>query len=127
MNFAQAKPEPGDPDVEIRALPNSHYSIRFWPGGLGGDDDGCCLDFLENGIPINTPPGYTITCYPRPNERCQDAYQLKSAEEYMELVSVPQGTEKFVLCRTCSIVSTVPTNAALLSSRRDTPPPRTGR
>ena len=33
----------------------------------------------------------------RPYDRCQETQQVKSAEEFMGLVNVPQGTEKFVL------------------------------
>ena len=61
----QYKPKPGAPNVFVRPIPNSKYSIRLFPGSLPARE--YCLDFVRasTGEPVNSPFKFELWTVPR--------------------------------------------------------------
>ncbi|KAI0642958.1 hypothetical protein C8Q79DRAFT_1012954 [Trametes meyenii] len=61
------KPNPGDPQVFVQAIPGCQYSIRLFPGNLESSE--YCLDFVHSrtGEPVNSPIKFDLLCVPDPN------------------------------------------------------------
>ncbi|TCD61970.1 hypothetical protein EIP91_007656 [Steccherinum ochraceum] len=55
------KPVAGEPDLHIRAIPDSNYSLRMW-GRFLETNHQYCLDFFDNVScePVNVPDGYEL-------------------------------------------------------------------
>ncbi|PIL25637.1 hypothetical protein GSI_11386 [Ganoderma sinense ZZ0214-1] len=58
--LARAKPGPDTPNVFCRAIPNSPYAIRLFPGLLAQNE--WFMDFIDawTGETVNAPPGFQI-------------------------------------------------------------------
>ncbi|KAI9062801.1 hypothetical protein FKP32DRAFT_1604220 [Trametes sanguinea] len=64
------KPEPDDPYIDILPIPDTPYSLRFWPGSLSWAE--YCMDFMEDTeqhgtIAVNVPAGYQVWAIPDPD------------------------------------------------------------
>ncbi|EIW52414.1 uncharacterized protein TRAVEDRAFT_53837 [Trametes versicolor FP-101664 SS1] len=61
------KPSPGDPEVFVRPLPGSEYSIRLFSGNAASKD--YCLDFVltSTGEPVNSPFKFDLFTLPNPD------------------------------------------------------------
>ncbi|KAM5536978.1 hypothetical protein V8D89_009307 [Ganoderma adspersum] len=58
--LTREKPSPWTPNVFCRAIPNSPYAIRLFPGLLAQNE--WCMDFvdMQTGDAVNAPPGFQI-------------------------------------------------------------------
>lgn len=99
----QAKPLPGDPDVEIIPLPGSPYSLRLWPASLSRRE--FCLDFVytrDNNRSLNVPEGCRLSInvpmarLPWLGIGVQDVGSVEHNCSSFTGV-LPEGSEKYVL------------------------------
>ncbi|EIW52413.1 uncharacterized protein TRAVEDRAFT_53836 [Trametes versicolor FP-101664 SS1] len=67
LDWTGFKPSPGDPEVFVRPLSGSEYSIRLFSGNAESKD--YCLDFVltSTGEPVNSPFKFDLLCLPDPN------------------------------------------------------------
>ncbi|KAI0643157.1 hypothetical protein C8Q79DRAFT_210856 [Trametes meyenii] len=96
-----AKPYPGDYGVFVRALPDSDYSIRLFPGSLVASE--YCLDFVRTatGEAVNSPFPFQLYCGPNPSAPMGTgpAMQLRPLEHAFGISQkeIAPGEEKFLL------------------------------
>lgn len=87
------KPQPGDPNVEIIPFIGSPWSARVWPLGLPTFH--CCIDFLQDGAPVNTPDEWTIT-NKATGGRVVSLERTVSLDRSFKQAQISPGEEKFI-------------------------------
>ncbi|PIL31361.1 hypothetical protein GSI_06060 [Ganoderma sinense ZZ0214-1] len=95
------KPKPGSPNVFVRPIPNSEYSVRLFPGSLGARE--YCMDFVltSTGEPVNSPFKFDLwtvpsTTTPWLGGMSMRVYSMEKRYGHRDEDIVP-GVEKFLL------------------------------
>ncbi|KAH9854443.1 hypothetical protein C2E23DRAFT_726651 [Lenzites betulinus] len=95
------KPSPDDPDARYLRIPETTWSLRFWPGSLA--DAEYCIDFVETATkkPLNVPDGYELWVIPDPTAPWLTpvTMQVLSIERIhgIDPEDIQEGEEKFIL------------------------------
>ncbi|CDO76724.1 hypothetical protein BN946_scf184796.g18 [Trametes cinnabarina] len=97
------KPElPDDPQVFVRPIPDSDYSICLFLGNAESRD--YCLDFVRtaSGEPVDLPFTFDLFCIPDPNALASTGGPIVSMRPLQCAFGIPRdeispGTEKFLL------------------------------
>ncbi|KAI1789520.1 hypothetical protein LXA43DRAFT_892707 [Ganoderma leucocontextum] len=122
------KPKPSAPNVFVRSIPNSPYSIRLFPGSLAHQE--YCMDFVvtSTGQPVNSPFEFELWALPSSHTPWlgglpMRVHSLERVYRYAD-ADILAGAEKFLLKdgQTCllkrpghrNLRFTVPVRAAAL-------------
>ncbi|KAI1782526.1 hypothetical protein LXA43DRAFT_1103894 [Ganoderma leucocontextum] len=95
------KPKPGAPDVFLRPIPSSQYSIRLFPGSLAHRE--YCMDFVltSTGHPVNSPFKFELWVVPSSSTPWLGGlpmriHSLERVYGYQD-AKISPGVEKFLL------------------------------
>ncbi|KAI0752788.1 hypothetical protein C8Q80DRAFT_1217221 [Daedaleopsis nitida] len=114
------KLSPGTPNVFVRPILHSSYSIRLFPGSLSSQE--FCMDFVDTstGRPVNSPFAFELLQVSDPGGTPLPGARIRSIER-----DISRGEEKFVLRdgMTCILRRPGRRDVEFTVPIRPTPPP----
>lgn len=97
----QDKPTSDDPDALYIRIPDTNFSLRFWPGSFA--DSEYCMDFVLTATrePINVPDHYEVRVVPDPAQTWlhPTATKVLPIEQVLGVPKdeIAEGSEKYIL------------------------------